>query len=106
MASIDEREDFLTGQLLPALQEGEVYEKGRSHDLPTEATDQIGGGGDCAAGGQDVVKNEDALAGDDGILVHLNGVCTVFQSILGAYLLPRQLARFAGRDKGRAQLVG
>jgi hypothetical protein len=33
---LDESEDLLTAKLLPAFEEGEVDEKGRSHDLPTE----------------------------------------------------------------------
>ena len=74
--------------------------------FPAQLFHQLGRGQGGAAGGQQVIDDQDFLAGLDAVLVDFQGVAAVFQGVLFADGPGRQLARLARRDETAAQLVG
>ena len=74
--------------------------------MPPVRADELGRRLGRAAGGDQVVDDQDALARPDGVLVDLDDVDAVFQRVLLADGLPRQLALLADRDEAAAQPVG
>ena len=58
-----------------------------------------------AAGREQVVDDEDPLAGLDGVAVDLEGVGAVLERVLDGQRLGRQLAQLADRHEARVQLV-
>ena len=68
-----------------------------------EATNEIGSRDRCAARGEEVVDEEDPLAGTNRVLVDLQRVGTVFQRIGLADGLVRKLARLPHRDKANPE---
>src|SRR5204862_1270742 len=89
-----------------ALQEVELDEEREPDDLALEALDELDRALDGAAGGEEVVDDEDLLAGLDGVAVDLERVRAVLERVLDRDRLGRQLAELPDRDQARIQLVG
>ena len=56
-----------------------------------------------AAGRQQIIQDHDSLAGADGIGLHFNPVRAVFQRVIKANALTRQLALLAEHDEAKPQ---
>ena len=80
--------------------------KPRPDDLALQPLDQLDRALDRAAGRQQVVDDEDLLAGLDRVAVDLEGVRPVLEGVLDGDRLGRQLAQLADRDEAGVELVG
>src|SRR5260370_31743628 len=78
---LDQGEDVEAAQLLAAVEESELDGEGGAFDCTPELLDEFGGGGGGATGGEQVIANDHALAGLDGVFVDFERVCAVFQGI-------------------------
>src|SRR2546423_13909866 len=96
---LDERCDVITGELVAAFERGELDEKGETDDLAFELLHELDGAGHRAAGCEEIVDDEDASARFDRVLVHLEGRRAVFQVVLDADDVARELAELAHGDE-------
>ena len=74
--------------------------------LPPRCFDQIAAGLHGAAGGEDVVDDQDALAFDDGVGVHFQGVFAVFEIVGHCDFFVGELAGLADEDEAGAEAAG
>ena len=88
-----------------AAEVGQVDDEGAADDLAAQPLHQLDAGFGGAAGGEQVVDQQDAFAGQDGIVVHLDHRLAVFQRVgLGDHR-PGQLALLADRHEAGGELV-
>ena len=93
-------------EAVAALEEVELDEEAQPDDLALEPLDELDRALDRAAGGQQVVDDQDALAGGDGVAVDLEGVRAVLERVLDGDRLGRELAELADRHEAGVELVG
>src|SRR5690606_7816470 len=83
----------------------QVDNKSGADHLAAGTADELGGRFGGAAGGDQVVDDEDALTFADGILVDFDGVDAVLERVLLPDGLPRQFTLFTNRDESAAEPV-
>ena len=103
---LNQGEDIEAGEFFAAVEEGEFDGEGAAFDGAAELLDEFGGGGSGAAGGEQVVANDDALAGFDGVFVDFEGVGAVFQSIGDAGGFGGEFFRFANGYETGVETIG
>src|SRR5205807_5805499 len=81
---LDQAANLVALESIPAVEEPQLHEVDEADDLAAEHVHQLGGRGGGAAGGEQVVRDQDALARRDGVLLHLDSVRPVLQRILRA----------------------
>src|SRR5262245_39108486 len=101
----DQGLDAVTLQALPPLQEGQLDEEVAGDHNPSEPLDQAERGGHGAAGREQVVHDEHALAAADGVLVDGEHVTAVFELVLLLDHRARELALLPHGHETRAQLL-
>src|SRR6266542_3348023 len=67
---LDQGLNLVSVQLIATLERQQLHEKRDADDLAAELTDEIDGGCSRAAGGQQIIHDEDALTGHDRVPVH------------------------------------
>ena len=72
---------------------------------PPKLLDHVGGGLGGAAGRQQIVADENALAGLDRVFVNLQRVLSVLQVVFPLQDFGRQLLWFANRDEAGVQPI-
>src|SRR4029077_7727098 len=98
---LDEGEDIEAGQFRTSFQEGKFNGKGGAIYGASKRLHQLHGGCRRASGSQQIIADQDALAGLDGIFVNLERVCSVFELIGDLRGLAWQFAGFAdGNESG------
>src|SRR5450759_1141419 len=102
----DDRGDRVAGEPVAALEEPELDEERQSDDLALESLDQLHRPVDGPTRCEQVVHDEDLLARLDRVAVDLQRVGSVFERVLDADGLRRQLAQLAYGYEAGAQLVG
>ncbi len=80
--------------------------KPAADDIAAGLADELDGRARRAPGGDQVVDQQDAVAGADGVGVDLDGVDAVFELIVLADGRPGQLALLADRHEADAELAG
>ena len=85
---------------------GELYEEGDAGDGAAPALDELAHGVGCAAGGEEVVGDEDAGAWRYGVGVGFEGVGAVLELVGGGDGLAGEFVRFAREDEALAGAVG
>ena len=90
-------------QFFPSLQKFKFDEKTCFQDFCAEFFHQGQGGGGRAAGCQQVVNQEHACAGFEGIHVHRHGGMAIFKRIILLVRLEWKLAFFADRNESGLQ---
>src|ERR687897_626626 len=99
--------DYLVGnEAGAAVQVGELYEEGDACDGGTGVLDEVAHSAGGAARCEEVVGDEDAGAGGDGVRVGLEGVGAVLQLVCGGDRLARELVRLSSEDEALAGTVG
>src|ERR1700710_625777 len=88
---VQEAEDVVFLEFGSAFEEVELDGEAQADNLSAELADELHGGLHGAAGGEQVVDDENALAGLDGVEVDLEGVGAVFQVVVHASSLRGQL---------------
>src|SRR5262244_3586794 len=101
----DQGLDAVTLQALPPLQEGQLDEEVAGDHNPSEPLDQAERGGHGAAGREQVVHDEHALAAADGVLVDGEHVTAVFELVLLLDHRARELALLPHGHETRAELL-
>lgn len=96
----------MLGEALAAAEEIELHSEGEAGDLAAQFFDELDGGFHGAAGGKQVIYQQDALAGLNGIAVDLEGVGAVFEIVSDPGYRRGQLARFAHWNKTGVEAVG
>lgn len=69
------------GNLRTAIEADQFDQYGDAGQLAAQTIHQIATGFHGSAGGEDIIHDQDTLAPDDRILVHLQGVLSVFQIV-------------------------
>src|SRR5229473_3669949 len=103
---LNQREGIDAVQFFPAVEEGKLDGEGGAFDGAAELLDELGGGSGGAAGGEQVVTNDYALAGFDGVFVDFKGVCAVFQGIRDAGGFGGEFLRLSNGDETGVEPVG
>src|SRR5215470_10892175 len=101
----DQGLDAVTLQALPPLQEGQLDEEVAGNHNPSEPLDQAERGSHRAAGREQVVHDEHALALADGVLVDGEHVAPVLELVLLLDHRARELALLPHGHEARAQLL-
>ena len=78
---VEEAENVVIGEAGAALEEVELDGEGEADDFSAQLLDELDGGFHGAAGGEQVVDEDDALAGLDGVEMDFEGVGAVFEII-------------------------
>src|SRR5690606_3279057 len=84
----------------------QVDDGGGLVDVTAELVDQLRGGNEGAAGGDQIIHQQYLGAGGQCIAVDLDTGFAVFGVVTGADAVCRQLARLAEQDQRLVQLVG
>jgi hypothetical protein len=87
------------------VEEGQLDQEGQPHHDAAGLFDEPEGRRHRAPRREQVVHDQDALAGRDGVLVHGQGVAPVLELVLDRDRLRRQLPELPDRDEPRAELV-
>src|SRR3954453_1238486 len=95
----DQAEDLERLEPGAALEEGQLDDEGAGDDLGAGPLDQVAAGTHGAAGGQDVVDQEDTAAGAERVGVDLEAVVAVFELVVERDRGIRKLARLADRHE-------
>lgn len=102
---MDERKDVEAVEFGAAFQECEFDGEGSAFDPASEFFDQLGCGSGSSPGGEEIIANNDALAGLDGVFVDFERVGAVFESVGNAGGFGGKLFRLAYGHKTRAKAV-
>ena len=97
----DQAEDLAGLELGAPAQERKLDQERAGDDRRARRSDQVAAGAHRAAGGQDVVDQEHALAGPERVAVDLELVAAVLELILLSDGGVRELARLANRHEAR-----
>src|SRR4051794_38772001 len=103
---LDDRRHAAAVESVAALEEVELDEKRQPDDIALEPLDQLDRALDRSAGRQEIIDDQDLLAGLDRIAMDLEGVRPVFEGVLDRDRLRRQLAKLPNRHETGVQLVG
>jgi hypothetical protein len=103
---VEKAEDVVVGEAVAAAEEVEFDGDAEGGDFAAQALDEFDGGLHGAASGEEVVDDDDALAGTDGVLVDLEGVGAVLEIVLDGFSGGGELAGFADGDKAGVEAVG
>lgn len=97
----DEAAKLIAGifKKLTAAELGKLDKGDDTDDIAAEFADEIGGGFEGTAGGNQVVDYDDGCAKDDGVFLDLQGVFAVFFAVGDGNGFAGKLAGFAGRDE-------
>src|SRR5579875_1698773 len=103
---VEKREDVVLREAGAAAEEVEFDGDAEGDDFAAEALDELDGGLHGAAGGEQVVDDDDALAGTDGVLVNLQRVGAVLEVVLYGFGGSGELAGLADGDEAGVEAVG
>ncbi len=98
--------DAELGEARAAAEIGQIDDEGGADHLGVQPAQQLDRGLRRAAGGDQIVDQQHRLAGADRVLMHLDDVDAVFELVILADGLGRQLALLADRHEAAAQAVG
>src|SRR5579883_99645 len=102
----DHAVNVVAAQLLAAVQEAELDQKGQADNLAAQLLDQVDSGAHGAARRQQVVYQQDALTRADGVAVYLEDGAAVLQVVFDVDLVGGEFAVFAHRGEAQAQITG
>src|SRR5258708_10800993 len=74
-------------------------------DCAADTFDETNDGACCPASGQQIIDDQNTMAGPDGGLVHFERVLAVFEIVRDRDFFGWQLFRFADRNKSGSELV-
>lgn len=94
------------GEALAAVEGRELDEDGDAGDGGAGAGDEFAAGLEGAAGGEEVVDDEDALVLADGVGVNFEAVGAVFEFVADADGFAWELATFSDGDKASGEGLG
>src|ERR687891_19080 len=101
----DQGEEVEPRDLLPTLQERQLHQARDANDLAAEALHQLRGRLGRAPGGQDVVNDQDPLAGPERVAVDLEGLGAVLELVGLGLGLPRELPGLPDRHEPGPEVV-
>ncbi len=103
---LDQGEDVEAGEFFAAVEEGEFDGEGEAFDFAAEFLDELGCGRGGAAGGEQVVADDDAVAGGDGVFVDFDRVGAVFEGVGDGARFGGQFFRLSNGDEAGAESIG
>src|SRR5215469_3461490 len=103
---VEKTEDIVVGEAGAAFEEVEFDGDGDAGDDAAEALDELNRGLHGATGGEEVVDDDDALAGKDGVLVDLQRVGAVLEVVLHGFGFGGELAGLADGHEAGVETVG
>src|SRR5918996_1643695 len=101
----DQGEEVEPRDLLPTLQERQLHQARDANDLAAEALHQLRGRLGRAPGGQDVVNDQDPLAGPERVAVDLEGLGAVLELVGLGLGLPRELPGLPDRHEPGPEVI-
>ena len=84
---VQQREDIVGLQFVPAVQEIELHDKTQAGDFGAQLCCQFGRGFGGTASGEQIVHDNDALSFLDGVCMDLQRVAAVFQIVIETLLV-------------------
>ncbi len=87
------------------MQEIELDEKAQRFDFAADFLDEIGNAARGATGGEDVIHDDDALAGLDRIRMHLQPISSIFELIGNLHGVRGEFPRLQNGNLAFAELV-
>jgi len=103
---VEQAEDVVLLEAVAAFEEVEFDGEGEAGDFSAELLDELDGGLHGAAGGEQVVDEDDALAALDGVEVNFEDVGAVFEIVSDAGDGRGKLAGLAHGDKAGVEAIG
>src|SRR5579863_5151412 len=100
-----ERDDVMTRELVASAQVSQLDQEGEGVDAGAEALEQPPRSGGGAARCEQVVDDQHVVATADGVGVDLERIGPVFERILFAKLVVRQLSGLSNRDESGADRI-
>ena len=97
---------FQIGEELAAFEEIEFNEEGEGSEVATELIDQVDRGFGGAAGGEEVIDQDDVFSGMDGVLMDFEHGVAIFEGVGFSNRLPGEFTGFSHRDEPDSQTVG
>src|ERR687898_1181039 len=101
----DQRLHVVAGELVAAVQEGELDHEEEADDLAAELLDELRLRLRGAAGGEHVVVDDHPSSRRDRVRVHVEAVLAVLQVVRRLDRVPRQLPRLSSGDEAAAETV-
>jgi hypothetical protein len=103
----DERRHFLAerADLVGSAEVGQIDDERATDNLGSGLFEKLDGGEAGASGGDEIVDDDDVLASLDGVLVDLDAVRAVFERVVLADDVPRQLALLSHGDEAYRELM-
>ena len=102
---VEEAEDVVVREARASVEEVELDGESQADDFSAQLFDELDGGLHGAAGGEEVVDEDDALAGLDGVEMDFEGVGAVFQIVRDASDGGGKLFRLAYGDEAGIEAV-
>src|SRR5262249_12958590 len=102
---VQQGKDFRTFKLLAPIEEVKLNNERQPRNFRAQGLGQLHAGVGCAAGGQQIVYDDDFLPGLHCVFVDLQGIDSVYQLITPLDGLRRKLARLANGNKARIQPI-
>src|SRR6266540_4264339 len=102
----DERDNVEARELLTAFESGELDEERDRDDLALELLHELDRPRDSAAGGEQIIDDQDFRARFDRVLVHLERRRTVLEVVFDADHVGWELPKLAHRHEPDAEVVG
>jgi hypothetical protein len=102
---VEQAEDVVVFEAVAAFEEVEFDGEGEAGDLAAQLLDELYRCFHGAAGGEEIVDEDDALAGLDGIHMDLEGVGTVLEVVGDSGHWGGKLARLAHRNEAGIEAV-
>src|SRR5690606_20243467 len=97
--------DAIALQELQAAEVGKIDDERRAHDLPFRAVQKLHGRFRRAACRDQIINDQDALAGGDRVFMNFDDIDAVFQRVFLADRLPGELALLADGNEAAAEPI-
>jgi hypothetical protein len=89
-----------------AVEKGEFDQDGYANKVCAELVDESDGCRSGAAGGQEIIHNENGFAGEDGVLMKLDVGFAVFERVCGLACKPWEFSFFPDGNEPGTETVG
>src|SRR5207248_2809174 len=99
----DQRIEPHSIEFLASIEKRQFDDGRRSRDGRVQFANQRDRCGECAAGGEDVIDDQHAIAFFHGVIMNFERVTAIFEDVLIAALRPRKLAWLTNGNEARAK---
>ena len=102
---VNEGLNAVIAEFFTAIEEAELDEEGNGDEVGLESVKELNRGGSGAAGGEEVVDEQDLFPGMDGVFMDFHDIFAVFQGVRELTSIPWELALFPDGDKSSTEAI-